>query len=189
MCNSTAGSESYRVRMRWEALFADMEAQLEAARTADLAAAVAELTRAERATVGLADRLRAARGSEIVVRARGGDQISGVLVDAASEWILLDGHGRSSLVPLAAVTSVRGLTRYSTGAAGVVERRLTLGHALRAVARDRSVVQLSTDGGELTGRVERVGADHLDLAAGHAELRAGELWAVAFAAIRVVRSS
>lgn len=179
----------YRERMRWEALFADMEAQLEAARTADLAVEVAELTRAERATVSLSDRLRAARGEPLTVRTRGGEQVSGILRDAAAQWILLDAQGRSSLVPVGAVTAVRGLTRHSVGAAGVVERRLTLGHALRALARDRAVVQVVTDGGELAGRVERVGADHLDLAVGHVETRDGEPWAVPFAAIRVVRSS
>lgn len=179
----------YRERMRWEALFADMEAQLDAARTADLAAEVVELTRAERATVSVSDRFRAARGATLTVRTHGGEQVSGVLRDAATQWILLDAQGRSSLVPLGAVTAVRGLTRHSAGAAGVVERRLTLGHALRALARDRVLVQIVTGGGELTGRVERVGADHLDLAAGHVETRDGELWAVPFAAIRVVRSS
>lgn len=179
----------YREQMRWEALFADMEAQLDAARTADLVVEVAELTRAERATVSLFDRLRAARGEPLTVRTHGGEQVTGVLRDAATQWILLDAQGRSSLVPLGAVTAVRGLTRHSAGAAGVVERRLTLGHALRALARDRAVVQVVTDGGELTGRVERVGADHLDLAVGHVETRDGEPWAVPFAAIRVVRSS
>ena len=95
----------------------------------------------------------------------------------------------SPLVPLGAVTAIRGLTPHSAGEGGVVERRLTLGHALRALARDRVIVQIVTHGGELTGRVERVGADHLDLAAGHVESRGGELWAVPFSAIRVVRSS
>ncbi|MGV8976785.1 MAG: hypothetical protein ACOH17_01960 [Cellulomonas sp.] len=175
--------------MRWEALFADMEAQLDAARTADLAAEVVELTRAERATVCVADRFRAARGAALTVRTRGGEQVSGILRDAAAQWILLDAQGRSSLVPLGSVASVRGLPGYSAGAGGVVERRLTLGHALRALARDRVVVQIVTDGGELTGRVDRVGADHLDLAAGHVESRGGDLWAVPFAAIHVVRSS
>ena len=174
--------------MRWEALFADMEAQLDAVRTADLAAEVAELTRAERATVGLSDRLRAARGSPVTVRLHGGEHISGLLVDVAHQWFLLDDRGRRALVPCAAVAAVRGLTRHSAAAAGAVERRLTLGHALRALARDRSVVQVATDGGELTGRVDRVGADHLDLAVGHEETRGGEPWAVPFAAIRVVRS-
>jgi hypothetical protein len=179
----------YRERMRWEALFADMEAQLDAARTADLAAEVMELTRAERATVSVSDRLRAARGARLTVRTRGGEQVGGILRDAAVQWILLDAQGRSSLVPLGAVTAIRGLTRHSAGEAGVVERRLTLGHALRALARDRVVVQIVTDGGELAGRIERVGADHVDLAAGHVETRDGELWAVPFAAIRLVRSS
>ena len=144
--------------MRWEALFADMEAQLDAARTADLAAEVVELTRAERATVAVADRLRAARGAALTVRTDGGEQVSGILRDASAQWILLDAQGRSSLVPIGAVTAIRGLTPHSAGEGGVVERRLTLGHALRALARDRVIVQIVTHGGELTGRVERVGA-------------------------------
>lgn len=181
--------------MRWDALFADMEAQLEAARTADLAVEVAELTRAERATVTLDARLREARGSVLSVRVDGVEPITGVLVEAAAQWLLLADQGRSALVPLAAVSAIRDLGVHSAGAAGVVERRLTLGHALRALARDRVVVRVRTPAGELTGRVERVGADHLDLAAEHGGPggasgpgRGRELWAVPFGAVRVVRS-
>ena len=44
----------YGAGMRWEQLFADMEAQLAAGRLADVRADVAELARAERASVELA---------------------------------------------------------------------------------------------------------------------------------------
>lgn len=174
--------------MRWDDLFADMEAQLDAAAAADLVVEVAERTRVERATIPLADRLRAARGATVVVRTRGGEQIEGILADSAAQWVRLDTAGRAALVPLAALTGLRGLGRHAVPAPGVVERRLTLGHALRALARDRTVLQLATDGGDLAGRVERVGADHLDLLAGHGAAHGGELWTVPFSAVRVVRS-
>ncbi|KGM15178.1 hypothetical protein N867_11085, partial [Actinotalea fermentans ATCC 43279 = JCM 9966 = DSM 3133] len=42
--------------------------------------------------------------------------------------------------------------------------RLRLGHALRAVARDRSVVRVLTTAGTVVGRVDAVGTEHLDVA-------------------------
>lgn len=175
--------------MRWEALFADMEAQLAAQDSAELEAQVSELTRAERATVTLADRLRASCDARVGVRVRGGALVEGIVLDAAPEWVLLGEQVRRTLVPLAAVSAVVGLVPYVAPAPGEVERRLGLGHALRALARDRVVARVETDGGELTGRIERVGADHVDLAAGHGEvLRGGTWWAVPFAGLRAVRS-
>ncbi|MFI2753022.1 hypothetical protein ACGIF2_06270 [Cellulomonas sp. P22] len=175
--------------MRWESLFADMEAQLAAQESAELGAQVSELTRAERATVTVADRLRASRGARIGVRVRGGALVDGVVLDTAPEWLLLGEQARRTLVPLDAVTAVVGLVPHAAPAPGEVERRLGLGHALRALARDRVVVRVETDGAELTGRIERVGADHLDLVTGHGEvLRGGTWWTVPFAGLRAVRS-
>jgi hypothetical protein len=54
---------------------------------------------------------------------------------------------------------------------------------LRAVARDRARVRVLTDAGQVAGRVDAVGADHLEL------VDAGACWVVPFAAVRVVRSS
>ena len=180
-------SRPYGGVMRWDDLFADMEAQLEAARRADLAVEVAERTRAERSTVELVDRLRAACGATVRVLTRGDVRVTGVLVDAAAQWIVLDERGRDVLVPVAAVVAVGGLTPHVAPAAGVVERRLSLGHALRALARDRAVLRVATEGGELVGRGGRVGADHLDLTLGDEPSRAAEVLAVAFAAFRTVR--
>ncbi|WP_066582612.1 hypothetical protein [Cellulomonas timonensis] len=175
--------------MRWEALFADLEAQFAAHGAAELDAQVAELTRAERATVAIGDRLRAARGGVLSVRLRGGSTAEGQVLDAAPQWLLLGAQGRQALIPLAAVVVVTGLGPYVAPSPGVVEGRLTLGHALRALARDRVLVQVEVDGTELTGRIERVGADHLDLAAGHGEAaRRDGLVAVPFAGLRAVRS-
>jgi hypothetical protein len=178
--------------MRWEALFADMEGQLAAADAADLLAAVPDLTRAERATVTLAGRLRAARTGTLVVRLRGDELVTGTVVDVAEQWLLLGDGVRRALVPLAAVTGVRGLEAASHPDTGVVGRRLGLGHALRALARDRVAVRVMTRGGETPGRLERVGADHVDVItvppdAGRRS-GAGTTWSIPFTAIDVVHS-
>ena len=67
-------------------------------------------------------------------------------------------------------------------------RRLSLGHALRALARDRVLVRVLAQGVEITGRMERVGADHVDLMVGCGDPRNGELWTVPFASLQAVRS-
>lgn len=171
--------------MRWEALFADLEAQLEAARAAEAAADVAELTRAERATVELASRLRAAHGRVLTLRS-GPARVAGTVLDVAEQWVLLGEGPARWLVPLAGVAAVHGLPAHAAPAAGAVERRLSLGHALRAIARDRATVRVVLDDEELAGRVDRVGADHLDLTvpAPHP----GAVWAVPFRAVRAVRT-
>jgi hypothetical protein len=176
--------------MRWEALFADMEAQLAAAHAAELTAQVADLTRAERATVAFHGRLRAAQGRAVAVRVRGGELVDGTLLDLADEWLLVGEGTRRALVPSAAVTAVGGLPHHTQPDGGGVGRRLGLGHALRALARDRAPVRIATDGADVVGRVDAVGADHLDVTALDGGRRDGThaTWVVPFAAVRVVRS-
>lgn len=152
--------------MRWEGLFADLEAQLEREDAAQMDAEVADRTRREQATTHLADRVRAHVGRTLVVHLDAGSSTTGEVVDTGPDWVLLRGPGRSQvLVPLGAVIGVSGLSRSVAPPAGAVLTRLRLGHALRAIARDRAPVRLQLVGGEvLTGTVDRVGADHLDLA-------------------------
>src|SRR5690606_1129435 len=52
------GRGPYGGPVRWSSLFADLESQLQAAEDQERLAAVPEVTRAERAAVALADRLR-----------------------------------------------------------------------------------------------------------------------------------
>lgn len=173
--------------MRWESLFADMEAQLAAGRLADVRADVAELARAERASIALAARARASVGRPVRVLVGGAEVVEGELVDAASEWLLVaTSPVRRALVPLASAAAVDGLVAHAAPAAGAVESRLGLGHALRALARDRAVVRVRAGDADLTGRIERVGADHLDLADVDGARRSA--WAVAFATLRVVQT-
>ena len=174
--------------MRWDALFGDLELQLEAAQAQSQKRDVADLTRAERASVRLLDRLRAAVGREVRITLRSGS-VAGALSDVGTGWVLVH-DTRERLVPLAAITSIEGLGAASAPEPSVVVRRLGLGHALRAIARDRSVVQLAAGAGLLTGRIDAVGADHVDLALVHPDSArpTGELAVVPFGNLDLVSS-
>lgn len=154
--------------MRWDELFDDLEAQADAQLAADLAGEVADRTRRERALVELADRLVAARGQRLAVDTAGSGALEGTVADVAQQWLVLQGPASQGpvLVPVAAVVSVRGLgsAAATTGRDGVC-RRISLAAALRAVARDRSPVRVGlADGSLVTGTLDAVGADHVDLA-------------------------
>lgn len=99
-------------------------------------------------------------------------------------WLPLPCGARSSRSPPRQRST--GSSRTAAPAPGAVESRLGLGHALRALARDRAVVRVRAGEADLTGRIERVGADHLDLADVDGGRRGG--WAVAFATLRVVQT-
>ena len=152
--------------MRWERLFDDLEAQLEAASAAELAGEVAERTRHERALLTLSDRLVAWVGQSVRLHLLGGTTVAGLLEQAAQEWVVVQYGPAPMLVPVAAVVAVTGLGgSAATADRSSVRRRLGLTAALRAVARDRSPVQIElVDGRAVTGTVDAVGADHMDLA-------------------------
>jgi hypothetical protein len=154
--------------MRWQALFADLEAQFDAAQKAELAAEVADRTRREWAILRLSDRLTGAVGGAVVVEVWGAGTVRGRLAASGVDWVLLEEPtGAEVLVPETAVTSVRGLTAWSQapGSEGVVAARLDLRYALRGVARNRSgVTAVLRDGGVVNGTIDRVGLDFLELA-------------------------
>jgi hypothetical protein len=153
--------------VRWRALFDDLEAQLEAAEAAELHGEVRERARTEQARVRTADRLAAATGDSVVVHVPGAGALRGTLRDAGVDWLLLEEQaGREALVPLAAVLSVAGLPRGAAPAGeGVVGKALDLRWALRGLVRDRAGVTLVLrDGTAVPGTLDRVGADHVDLA-------------------------
>ncbi|WP_245530239.1 hypothetical protein [Cellulomonas flavigena] len=171
---------------RWEHLFADIEAQLAAGRADEARWDVAELTRAERARVNLADRLRGAVGARVRVVVAPEEPFAGVVSEAAAQWVLLDlGGGRRAVVPTRAIRTVEGLGPRVAPPAGRLESALGLGHVLRALARDRVVVCVRTDVGVVTGRLDRVGADHVDVTP---EAPAGRTVSVPFHALLAVVS-
>jgi hypothetical protein len=153
--------------VRWQRLFADLQAELEAGEAAAERAEDASRARLETGAVRLVDRLGGAVGREVSLRCRGAGELRGVLTEVGAGWVLLtESGGREVLVAVPAVRTVAGLDRgTAVPAEGEVARRLDLRWALRGLARDRSPVQvLLDDGGALTGTIDRVGADFAELA-------------------------
>ena len=154
--------------MRWQRLFADLQAEFDAAEAAAERAEDASRRRAETGAVRLVDRLAGALGRPLTLRCRGAGDVAGVLVEVGADWLLLADDGRREvLVATSTVRTVAGLGRATAPAEdpGPVRARLDLRRALRGLARDRSVVQVVLDDGAVyVGTVDGVGADHVELA-------------------------
>ena len=154
--------------MRWAALFDDLEAQYQAAQRAEVASEISDRTRREVAVLQFADRLRPARGRSVTVWINGAGAARGVLDAVGPDWLLLrEGAATELLIARGAIMSVAGLTADSDVGhnEGVVASRLTLTFALRTVARDRSLVTLRyIDGVSMTGTLDRVGHDFVEIA-------------------------
>lgn len=153
----------YRDLMRWESLFADLENQMVAAEEEDRRADVSARTRSDRASVELVGRLLASVGRPLQVLTSDGMSVEGVLTEACGAWVLLvDAQHREHLIPLAQIAGLIGAAAF-VAPAGVVDRRLTLASALRAIARDRARVEVVTQGYCWWGVINAVGSDHCDL--------------------------
>lgn len=154
--------------VRWDRLFADLEAEAAAAVTAEFEAEVADRSRAEHGRLRLVDRLRSAEGHPVVLTVRGTGRVAGTLRRVGAGWALLGAlPEQESLVNLAAVVAVGGLGAATAPAQdrGLVADALDLRKALRGLARDRSGVRLVlTDATVFDGTLDRVGADYVDLA-------------------------
>jgi len=182
--------------MRWDGLFADLEAQAAAMSAAERDAEIEDRTRSEVGRLGLVDRLGGAVGSQVRLSCRGDLKLTGQLARLHPEWLLIaEGDGREAVVALAAVLAVGGLGTLSAapGTMSVVDSRLNLALALRGIARDRSTVRLHlVDGNVLDGTLDRVGADFLELAehpVGEARRRSAvrQQWIVATRAVVALR--
>lgn len=181
--------------MRWDRLFDDLQAQMDADGQRELDLEVSDRTRRERAQVGLHERFIAHRGSGVELRLAAGVLVSGRIADAGSDWLLVHDHGeRGSLVPFGAIVAINGLgTRAAAGSGVATAKRFGLGYALRGLSRNRSVVSLADIGGLVTtGTIDAVGADAIDLSEHPVDVarRSENILArrvIPFAAIVVVR--
>lgn len=150
---------------RWDRLVADLGARLDAEDCAELDAEVADRVRAERATIGLADRLAGATGPVRLLLA-GGRTVDGRVAEVGPDWVLLrpGGGRRTYLARIPAIVEVSGLgssaPRLRPGVAAP-----TLASLLRRLSAERARVRVDDIGGRaLTGSIRSVYADHVDLA-------------------------
>ena len=157
--------------MRWNALFADLEAQLDAADQASLVAEVRDRTRREQSLISVVDRLVPAVGQQVTVCVQGAGATTGTLSSAGVDWILLTGATRATdaelLIRSAAIMGIVGLgtASQSPTQTSPVGSRLDLRWALRGLVRNRAGVQVALiDGAILTGTLDHVGADYVELA-------------------------
>ncbi|MFC0674496.1 hypothetical protein [Brachybacterium hainanense] len=147
-------------------MFDDLEGRFAHLEGLDMRAMSDELARAERSQVQLADRFRAAQSRPVGIHLDGGIRVDGIVDEVGEGWVLLRAavEGGRSLVPMPRIAMVEGLTARARPAE---ESRASLprgiGHVLRRLARDRSLVRIRTDGGSCHGRIRAVGADALDV--------------------------
>ncbi|HEY3534110.1 MAG TPA: hypothetical protein VGK60_00980 [Pedococcus sp.] len=155
--------------VRWDELFGDLEAQWGAEERRELDAEVADRTRRERAAVGLYERLSGADGRPVGLVLADGSRVSGPVVDVGDGWVLVGQPSGAALVPFTAFVAVTGLgSRVGGSATG---RRFGLGYALRGLSRDRAVVAVGdVSGAVVTGTIDAVGRDHLELSEHPADL-------------------
>ena len=148
--------------MRWDELFGDLAAQWDAEERRELDAEVADRTRRERAALGLYERLVAAGGATVGLVLANGARLSGAVADVGDGWVLVGQPRGTALVPFTAVVAVTGLGSRVAGSA--TGRRFGLGYALRGLSRDRAVVAVGDlSGAVVTGTIDAVGSDHLEL--------------------------
>lgn len=160
--------------MRWEQLFSDLDARFDDLVDAEMMSELADRQRVAAGAVTMVQRIAGAVGRPVRVRTTAGIAVTGTLLRVGPDWLLLqEGPGREVLLALAAVTVVEGLAAQTGPLLTGVQTRLDLRHALRGLARDRSPVAVVVNGGvgepaglstEITGTIDRLGADWLELA-------------------------
>ncbi|MBP2413716.1 hypothetical protein JOF48_002515 [Arthrobacter stackebrandtii] len=150
--------------MRWEQLFADLEAQLHAASQQELEQRVNELARIEDARQTLGEALRGALGQAVQLVMRNGAAFHGILAKVECDWLLLREGERSVILPMGHIQRVHGLGSRRAGPPTSVP--FTLAAALRILARNRAMVALELDGVRnpvLRGVLDQVGADFVQI--------------------------
>ncbi|GAA0628051.1 hypothetical protein HPO96_36430 [Kribbella sandramycini] len=151
--------------MRWDALFADLESQFDAIQDGDLYGEVADRIRAEVGKITVLDRLRGAVDTVVRIELRGAEPVQGLLTRVGKDCLLLEAERAEEwLIPVEALTAVHRLGPWAEPAVGAVAGKLGLAHLLRGIARDRSPVTLFCGGTPVTGTIDRVGADFLEIA-------------------------
>ncbi|WP_456285828.1 hypothetical protein M1D46_13760 [Microbacterium sp. JZ70] len=166
--------------MRWDRFFEDLEDQLAAEWEAERAALDSEAERLRVSRLALRERLVAfaqSAAAPLSIELRDGSSLEASVTSVGADWMAvrpLRAHGAvesAVLVPLPAIRSIGAAQGELLRSARPTEpesrlaQRVTFGFALRDLARRRAAVAIGVVSGRaLSGTIDRVGADHLDLA-------------------------
>jgi hypothetical protein len=169
--------------MRWDALFADLEAAAAGEWLRERDSEIAERTRAELARLRLVDRLRAyvdrrpsGGGRELAVRVWVAGVLRGEVTRVAQDWFVLVTRTHEWVVAVDAVVGISGLPPAARppDSRVAVSGSLSWAAAWRVLARDRTPVQVvRRDGSTVAGTPGRVGQDFVELSDAEAEVGAG----------------
>lgn len=155
--------------MRWDALFDDLHGQLASEHALEFDAELVELSRLELTQISFLDRLRANAGEVVSFWLCGGSRVSGSIARIGDDWLLLyTQQGRSVVVRQAQILVAEGVG--FAAKTGYGRLNFSFGGAMRALSKARATVTLEIDAREpeesnLTGVIERVGVDFLELSA------------------------
>ena len=168
--------------MRFDLLFDDLEAQLEAQHAAEGAQQRGEEERLRAARTSLRERLAALAGDAaargIRLRLIDGSAVELTPTTVGRDWLAADlAGGGQCIVPLGSVAAValsadqlaasrRRMPEPKPGQGGGLTAKLGIGVVLRDLARRRVPVDVRSvvEPAPVHGTIDRVGADHLDLA-------------------------
>src|SRR5689334_10066856 len=150
--------------MQWDALFEDLESQFEALQEGDLYGEVADRIRTEVGKITVLDRLRGAVDTVVRIELSGAEPLQGLLTRVGKDCLLIEAGREEWLIPAGALIAVHRLGPWAEPAVGAVAAKLGLAHLLRGIARDRSPVTVFCGGLPVTGTIDRVGADFLEVA-------------------------
>jgi hypothetical protein len=116
--------------------------------------------------VAVEDRLRGSVGQWLELRVDGGHRVVGAVCEVGPGWLAVAAEHETSLVRTATIVDLVGLGVAVGAPFSELEQRLDVNYALRALARDRVAVRIGlADGRNVSGVIERVGADFIDLTA------------------------
>lgn len=164
--------------VRWDELFADLEGRLEHELDVERQELAAEEERLRLGRIGLRERVMAmARsGAAVGLLLADGEALALRVESSGRDWIAGEvtvGAARHAMVvPIPAIAGViperdqleLGLRPAPVEALPDLSGRLGLAFVLRDLCRRRAGIELRTRTGTVTGTIDRVARDHLDLA-------------------------
>jgi len=174
----------YRLDVRWDNLFDDLEGQLENELNAEDAELRAEEERLRLGRLALRQRMSSLMDGQpalrvvrvVLVGSEGSEVITIRPTTFGRDWLAADlleaGVGTPQcILPIAAIAAVvlqpdqvpGSLVVRSESSARLVDR-IGFSFVLRDLCRRRKSVQIQTGAGTAAGTIDRVGRDHLDLA-------------------------